>query len=44
MTALYLLTSIATADVPITKDNVRPGWVALGVVAALGVSLVLLIR
>lgn len=44
MTALYLLTSIATADVPITKDNVRPGWVALGVVAALGVALVLLIR
>lgn len=33
-----------TADVPITKDNVRPGWIALGIVAALGVALFVLIR
>ena len=33
-----------TADVPLTKDNVRPGWVAMGVVALLGVAVFVLIR
>lgn len=33
-----------TADIPVTKDNVKPGWVALGIVAALGVALFFLLR
>ena len=33
-----------TADVPITPENVKPGWVALGIVAAMGLGLVVLIR
>jgi len=33
-----------TADVPLTKDNVRPGWLAMGIVALLGVAVVVLIR
>lgn len=41
---LYVLSTFVTADIPITKDNVRPGWVALGVVFAMGVGLVLLLR
>ncbi len=33
-----------TADIPLTKDNVRPGWLAMGIVALLGVAVVVLIR
>lgn len=33
-----------TADVPLTKDNVRPGWLAMGIVALLGVAVFVLIR
>jgi len=35
---------LVTADIPLTKDNVRPGWVALGVVAVLCVAVVFLAR
>ena len=41
--ALVVSTYVA-ADIPITRDNVKPGWIALGVVAALIVVLVLLVR
>lgn len=46
MTAFATLASVAfvTADVPITPENVKPGWIALGIVAALGLGLVVLIR
>lgn len=35
---------LVTADIPITKDNVRPGWLAMGIVALLGVAVYLLVR
>lgn len=36
--------AFVTADVPITPENVKPGWIALGVVAAMGLGLVVLVR
>ena len=42
--ALVSATTFWTAEVPITRDNVKPGWVALGIVFALGVALVFLLR
>ena len=39
-----LLLGVATADVPLTPENVRPGWIAMLVVALLVVALVLLMR
>ncbi|HWV27200.1 MAG TPA: hypothetical protein VNZ66_08245 [Aeromicrobium sp.] len=33
-----------TAEVPLTRDNVRAGWLALGIVAAMGVVVFLLVR
>lgn len=36
--------AFVTADVPITPENVKPGWIALGVVAAMGLGLVVLAR
>lgn len=35
---------LVAADIPLTKDNVRPGWVAMGIVAALCVAVFLLAR
>lgn len=35
---------VAAADVPLTPENVRPGWIALGVVAALCVAVFFLGR
>lgn len=42
--ALLSTVAFVTADVPITRDNVKPGWVALGIVAAMGVGLFFLLR
>lgn len=42
--ALLSTVAFVTADVPITRDNVKPGWVALGIVFALGVALVFLLH
>ncbi len=42
--ALMSAAALVTADIPITRDNVKPGWVALGIVAALGVGLFFLMR
>lgn len=42
--ALMSAAAFVTADVPVTRDNVKPGWVALGIVAALGVGLFFLVR
>lgn len=42
--ALMSAAAFVTAEVPITRDNVKPGWVALGIVFALGVALVFLMR
>lgn len=42
--AVTSLAALVTADIPITRDNVKPGWVALGIVFALGVGLVILLR
>jgi RsiW-degrading membrane proteinase PrsW (M82 family) len=39
-----LMFSIATADVPLTPENVRPGWLAMLVVGILIVASVLLFR
>ncbi len=46
MHAYAALSAVAfvTADVPITPENVKPGWIALGVVAAMGLGLVVLVR
>ena len=38
------LLAIATADVPLTPENVRPGWLAMLVVGILIVATVLLLR
>lgn len=42
--ALTAYAAFVSAEVPITRDNVKPGWVALGIVAALGVGLFFLLR
>ena len=42
--ALSSYAAYVSADVPITRDNVRPGWVALGIVFLLAVALVFLLR
>jgi len=39
-----LLIDVATADVPLTPENVRPGWIAMLVVGLLIVALVVLLR
>ena len=39
-----LLLGIATADVPLTPENVRPGWLAMLVVGILIVATVVLLR
>jgi hypothetical protein len=41
---MHLLGSIATADVPLTPENVRPGWVAMLVVFILIGALIILMR
>lgn len=38
------LLAIASADVPLTPENVRPGWIAMLVVGLLIVALVVLLR
>lgn len=42
--ALLSTVAFVTADIPITRDNVKPGWIALGIVAALAVALFFLLR
>ncbi|MGA9715344.1 MAG: hypothetical protein WBQ48_05890 [Aeromicrobium sp.] len=42
--ALMSAAAFVAADIPITRDNVKPGWVALGIVAGLGVALFFLMR
>ena len=39
-----LLLGVVTADVPLTPENVRPGWIAMPVVGVLIVATVLLLR
>ena len=39
-----LLLGVVTADVPLTPENVRPGWLAMLIVGPLIVALVLLMR
>jgi RsiW-degrading membrane proteinase PrsW (M82 family) len=39
-----LLFEVATADVPLTPENVRPGWLAMLVVGILIVATVVLLR
>lgn len=39
-----LLASLTTEDVPLTPENVRPGWLAMLVVALLIVATVILLR
>jgi RsiW-degrading membrane proteinase PrsW (M82 family) len=39
-----LLLSFATEDVPLTPENVKPGWLAMLVVGILIVATVLLLR
>ena len=39
-----LLLGVVTADVPLTPENVRPGWLAMAVVGVLIVATVLLLR
>ena len=40
----HLVQSLVTADVPLTRDNVRPGWLAMLVVGILIVATVILLR
>ena len=40
----HLVQGLATADVPLTRDNVRPGWLAMLVVGILIVATVILLR
>lgn len=42
--ALMSAAAFVTADIPVTRDNVKPGWVALGIVFAMGVGLFFLLR
>lgn len=39
-----LMLRVATADVPLTPENVRPGWLAMLVVGILALALVILLR
>jgi RsiW-degrading membrane proteinase PrsW (M82 family) len=39
-----LLLGVITADVPLTPENVRPGWLAMLVVGVLIVATVFLLR
>ena len=39
-----LLLGLATATVPLTPENVRPGWVAMLIVGILIVALAMLMR
>ncbi|MGH3474743.1 MAG: hypothetical protein ACRDOT_07520 [Aeromicrobium sp.] len=39
-----LLLGVVTAEVPLTPENVRPGWLAMLVVGLLIVALVVLLR
>ena len=39
-----LLLRVATADIPLTPENVRPGWLAMLVVGILILALVILLR
>ena len=39
-----LLYGLATADVPLTPENVRPGWLAMLVVGILILATVVLLR
>ena len=39
-----LLLGIATADVPLTPENVRPGWLAMLVVGLLILATFILVR
>jgi hypothetical protein len=39
-----LLLGLVTADVPLTRENVRPGWLAMLVVGILIVATVILMR
>lgn len=39
-----LLLGVTTADVPLTPENVRPGWLALLVVGILILATVVLLR
>jgi hypothetical protein len=40
----HLARSLVTADVPLTPENVRPGWLAMLVVGILILALVILMR
>ena len=39
-----VITAFVTADVPLTPDNVKPGWLALGIVALLCLATFFLAR
>ena len=39
-----LVQSLVTADVPLTRENVRPGWLAMLVVGILIVATIFLMR
>ena len=39
-----LLRGLVTADVPLTPENVRPGWLAMLIVGILILALVVLLR
>lgn len=39
-----LLLAVATAEVPLTPENVRPGWLAMLIVGLLIVATVVLLR
>ena len=39
-----LLLGVVTADVPLTPENVRPGWLAMLIVGLLIVATVVLLR
>jgi hypothetical protein len=39
-----LLFGVVTGDVPLTPENVRPGWLAMAVVGVLIIATVLLLR
>ena len=38
------LLGVVTAEVPLTPENVRPGWIAMLLVGLLAVALVVLLR
>jgi hypothetical protein len=39
-----VITALVSADVPLTPDNVKPGWLALGIVALLCLATFFLAR